>query len=60
MKQINVGLCPKYLGEVRGHFANRNSRSAANALAKINASSPCYQESLQVAQEISSLLDERE
>jgi len=31
-----------------------------NALAKINASSPCYQESLQVAQEISSLLDERE
>ena len=60
LKQINVGVCSKYLGEARGHWANRNSRSAANALAKINTSSPCYQESLQVAQEISGLLDERE
>ena len=55
-----LDFVPKYLGEARGHWANRNSRSAANALAKINASSPCYQESLQVAQEISGLLDERE
>ena len=60
LKQINVGLCSKYLGEARGHWANRNSSSAANALAKINASSPCYQESLQVAKEISSYLDEKE
>jgi hypothetical protein len=60
LKQINVGLCSKYLGEARGHWANRNSSSAANALAKINASSPCYQESLQVAKEISGYLDEKE
>ena len=60
LKQINVGLCSKYLGEARGHWANRNSSSVANALAKINASSPCYQESLQVAKEISGYLDEKE
>ncbi|MDG2276271.1 MAG: hypothetical protein P8L28_10560 [Flavobacteriaceae bacterium] len=60
MKQINVGLCPKYLGEARGHCANRNSSSAANALAKINTSSPCYQESFQVAKEIFGYLDEKE
>ncbi|MEN8858534.1 MAG: hypothetical protein ABF260_10800 [Flavobacteriaceae bacterium] len=60
LKEINVGLCSKYLGEAKGHWANRNSSSAANALSKINASSPCYQESRQIAQEISSLLDERE
>jgi len=35
LKQINVGLCSKYLGEARGHWANRNSSSAANALAKL-------------------------
>ena len=60
LKQINVCLCSKYLGEARGHWANRNSSSAANALVKINASSPCYQESLQVAKEISGYLDEKE
>jgi len=42
------------------HWSNRNSSSVANALVKINASSPCYQESLQVAKEISSYLDEKE
>ena len=60
LKEINTGLCSKYLGEAQGHWANRDSRSAAKALANINASSPCYEESLAISKDISGYLDEKE
>tara|TARA_Y100000991_G_scaffold12145_1_gene8388 strand:+ start:485 stop:1615 length:1131 start_codon:yes stop_codon:yes gene_type:complete len=60
LKEINTGLCSKFLGEAQGHWANRDSRSAAQALANINASSPCYEESLTISKEISGYLDEKE
>ena len=60
LKQINKGVCSKFIGQARGHWANRDSKSAAQALANINSSSECYQESLVIAKDISSTLDERE
>jgi hypothetical protein len=60
LKQINTGLCSKYLGEAKAYWANRNSSLAANSLSQINASSPCYNESLSLSSEISGYLDEKE
>tara|TARA_R110002051_G_scaffold274139_1_gene334884 strand:- start:2364 stop:3491 length:1128 start_codon:yes stop_codon:yes gene_type:complete len=59
-EQINLEICSKFIGEARGHWANRDSRSAAQALANIKASSPCYEESLTIANNISEYLDEKE
>ena len=60
LEQINTGLCSKYLGEARGYWANRDSRSAAQSLAKVDASSTCYEESMLLSKEIAGYLDEKE
>ena len=60
LEQISLGICSKYIGEARGYWANRDSRSAGQSLANINSNSPCYQESLSISNEISGFLDERE
>jgi hypothetical protein len=60
LQQINLGICSKFIGEARGHWANRDSRSAAKSLANINSSSPCYEESLSIAKDISGYLDEKD
>jgi len=60
LSEINGGLCSKYLGEAKGYWSNRDSKSAASSLAKINASLPCYNESVNLSNEISSYLDEKD
>ena len=60
LEEIESGLCSKYLGEARGYWASRNFILAAQALAKVNASTTCYQESLALSKEISGYLDEKE
>lgn len=60
LEEIKIGICSKFIGQARGHWANRNSKSAAQSLANINSNSPCYEESLVISKEISGYLDEKE
>jgi len=60
LNEIKKGLCSDFLGQAKGYWANRDSNSAAMSLAKINSSSPCYEESLVLANEIARYLDEKE
>ena len=60
LEEIKIGICSKFIGQARGHWSNRNSKSAAQSLSNINSNSPCYEESLSISKEILGYLDEKE